>query len=177
MIRFELHFSICFIIIKLSMFQYLSFEPGIPMNHQKTLQWLHNHQIVLEESFTSRLKTYAVRYQKSCSIPDLNTVYKMLGISKQTVSWWKNHPDCYGERSSSKRQVISRSVKLFHMTDKEAEQLANSAGLSLSSSQNFSALFDTLLSHYDSSYKELLEKANISERMFQFIHKEQHLTK
>lgn len=62
------------------------------MNYAKTNLWLQSREITLEESFTTALKVYARQYKITHKIPLLNDVYRLLGTTKQDISWWENHP-------------------------------------------------------------------------------------
>lgn len=92
----------------------------------------------------------------------------MLGCSKQNISYWGMHSYSTQSKKSIYR-IINNSISLFELSDKEAELLANSAGLSLHS--NNGNLYEFLDLHYKGKLKDLYENALISERMLRYYKK------
>ncbi|MBE5981189.1 MAG: hypothetical protein E7249_19000 [Paenibacillaceae bacterium] len=138
------------------------------MDYKKTKQWLDDHGVILEESFYTALNNLAKDYKKTNDLKLLEEVYQKLGVNKQAVSWWKNHP-CSTQTRQSKIQLIVSCAEIFHLTTEETELLANKAGLSLSSDHNFSVYFRQLLNGRRGRCKSICDAANVSERMFQYI--------
>lgn len=65
-------------------------------------------------------------------IPCLNDVYVKLGCTKTDISRWKNNPfSTHALAKTHKISVILNAMDLFHLSLKQAEGLANKAGLSL----------------------------------------------
>lgn len=62
------------------------------MNEVKIQKWLNDHQIKLEESFTSSIREYAKKYKQIHKIRLLDDVYHLIGATKQDISWWEHHP-------------------------------------------------------------------------------------
>lgn len=62
------------------------------MNEVKTQKWLNDHQIKLEESFTSSIREHAKKYKQIHKIRLLDDVYHLIGATKQDISWWEHHP-------------------------------------------------------------------------------------
>ena len=77
------------------------------MDQGKTKQWLDDHGVILEESFYTALNNLARVYQETNGIRLLEDVYLILGVKKQAVSWWKNHPYSTQTRESKKRVIYS----------------------------------------------------------------------
>lgn len=138
------------------------------MNYEKTRQWLDDHGVILEESFYTALNNLAKDYKKTNDLRLLEEVYQKLGVNKQAVSWWKNHP-CSTQTRQSKIQLIASCAEIFHLTAEETELLANKAGLSLSSDHDFSGYFRKLLNGRRGRCKSICDAANVSERMLQYI--------
>lgn len=138
------------------------------MDQGKTKQWLDDHGVILEESFYTALNNLARVYQETNGIRLLEDVYLILGVKKQAVSWWKNHPYSTQTRESKKR-VIYSCARVFNLNAEEAELLANKAGLSLFYDHDFCGYFHQLLAGKRGRYKSICEAANVSERMFQYI--------
>nr|WP_314465693.1 hypothetical protein [uncultured Clostridium sp.] len=138
------------------------------MDYVKTKQWLDDHGVILEESFYTALNNLAKDYKKAYDIRLLEDVYQKLGVNKQAVSWWKNHPYSTQTRES-KKQVIASCAEIFHLNTEESELLANKAGLSLYSEHDFCGYFRQFLNGGRGRCKSICEAANVSERMFQYI--------
>ncbi|MDR1964742.1 MAG: hypothetical protein LBQ50_13290 [Planctomycetaceae bacterium] len=62
------------------------------MNNQETYEWLAKRGIELEEGFMQSLRDLAKTYQKENGIRKLDDVYKLIGVRKQYISYWKNNP-------------------------------------------------------------------------------------
>lgn len=72
------------------------------------------------------------QYIKNHAIRLLNDVYAELGCTKTDVSRWKSNPfSTHASTRSHKIKVILKAMELFHLSPKQAESLANKAGLSL----------------------------------------------
>lgn len=137
------------------------------MDCEKTKLWLNDHGVILEESFYTALNNLAKSYKVSNDIRLLEEVYQKLGVNKQAVSWWKNHPYSTQARES-KKQVIASCAKLFGLNPEEAELLANKAGISIFSDHDFCGYFRQYLDGRRVRYKSICEAANVSERMLQY---------
>lgn len=106
------------------------------------------------------------KHLKKNGYPLLEDVYAELGCRKTDISRWEyNLCSTHALCKKAKITVIEKAALLFGLTGKESELLANKAGLSLSAHSNCLA---DVICQYDGKYCELLEKANISERMFQY---------
>ena len=106
-----------------------------------------------------------------------------LGIKHQYVSRWRKDVSGTLTKNQLKHNAIQRAGELFDLSPIETEALANSAGLSLHSLSNadggngFVAYFNGLLDKYQGKIKELCELACVSERMFRYIRKGEHIRK
>ena len=98
-------------------------------NYKYIDSWLAERDIRLAAGFAQTLRGYANTYKKANGIR-LSDVYALLGCSKQNVSYWEAHCDSTQSKSSV-YSVIRSAAVLFNLNETEAEQLANSAGLSL----------------------------------------------
>ncbi len=94
-------------------------------------------------------------------------MYLKLGCSKQDISYWNYNPGStkVGINKNKKLSVIRRASVLFGLTEEESEALANKAGLSLYFGET--GLVE-LLYNYTGKYRDLLDRASVSERMFQY---------
>ncbi|MDR0502233.1 MAG: hypothetical protein LBH16_02815 [Treponema sp.] len=101
----------------------------------------------------------------------MNDVYAAIGASKQEISWWKNHLTSAQTKKNHKYDVIRSAGKLFALSEDETESLANKAGLSLKSDKGFTGHLRGLIEKKGSLFFELHNKAQVSERMFQYIKK------
>lgn len=60
------------------------------MDYKRVNDWLSERCLVLDESFPEALKVLALAYKKEHNIPLLNSVYQMIGTSKQEISKWQS---------------------------------------------------------------------------------------
>lgn len=98
-------------------------------NYKYIDSWFAERDIQLSSGFAETLRGYANTYKKANGLR-LGDVYALLGCSKQNVSYWEVHCDSTQSRNSV-YSVIRKATELFGLNENEAEQLANSAGLSL----------------------------------------------
>lgn len=116
----------------------------------------------------------------------LNDVYVKLGCTKADISRWKSNPfSTHASAKSHKIKVVLNAMDLFHLPAKQAESLANKAGLSLfrintphkmqaSASANVKALpnpqneLKMLLKRCGKDQRKQLYHMAISERMIQY---------
>lgn len=146
------------------------------MDRVKTLKWLKERNIVLEEDFTAVLRKYAETYKKEQGIRRLEEVYRLLGTSRQNAAFWERNP-CSTHKKASKYQVVRNATTLFYLTGQEAEALANKTGLTLYSGKSFAYELEQLLQKHGIKGSVCYKKANISERMYQYIAKGRNPTK
>ncbi len=136
------------------------------MNYKYTAEWLSSHGIVLQESFTDRLCCYAKILKKKNRLSSINDAYNMLGCSKDNISRWKHNPcSTHASARRLKLSVVQKTASVFQLTEQEAENLANMAGLSLCKRQSS---LETFLARSNQKIHVMLEKAGVSERMFQY---------
>ncbi len=76
-----------------------------------------------------------------------------------------------------KQRVIKNVQSLFSLNDKEAEDLANKAGLTLEQKESFQTCLIILKNKYEKKSRLFYQNANISERMFQYIKNGKNPTK
>lgn len=76
-----------------------------------------------------------------------------------------------------KQRVIKNAQVLFALSDREAEDLANKAGLTLEQKESFQTCLNILKNKYDKKSRLFYQNANISERMFQYIKNNKNPTK
>ena len=76
-----------------------------------------------------------------------------------------------------KQKVIFNASSLFELSDKETEELANKAGLTLKKTEDFPTCLNQLKKKYNRKNQSIYKKANISERMFQYIKNDKNPTK
>lgn len=127
-------------------------------NQKYINQWLAERNITVERGFAEKFRSYVSLY-KNHNL-NLSDVYKMLGCTKQNVSYWSLH-SYSTQAKKSLYSIIDKSAELFELTDDEKENLANSAGLSL---QYAGGELIELLG-YKGKKKKLCQRAMISERM------------
>lgn len=139
-------------------------------NYKFIDEWLRERNIRLASGFAETLRQYAKEYKKIHNI-NLSEIYSILGCSKQNVSYWEIHCDSTQSGNSILR-VVRGARELFELTDDEAEQLANSAGLSLYFEGG--SLIEVL--EYQGKVCELSSNALISERMLRSYKKNPHKT-
>lgn len=75
-----------------------------------------------------------------------------------------------------KYNVIRNASEVFNLSPSEEENLANKAGLSMKADQHFHSIFNVLIQN-NPCYKDIYERAQISERMFHYIKKDIFPTK
>lgn len=99
---------------------------------------------------------------------NLYEIYRIIGCSKQNVSYWEMHSYSTQVRKSITKVVCGAS-KLFELSDVQTEQLANTAGLTLKSGGR--CLADFIAEKYKGKKKTLCNDSLISERMFRYYKK------
>ena len=127
------------------------------MNNGKIRDWLKQHALVLEEGFCDSLRSIAEEYKTRYGYGTLNEVYRLLGISRQQVTYWKANP------------CSTQTKKRYFTVLKEAELLANKAGLSLQGEQEENTGVQKLFKQYTDKQKKLFTEANVTERMLYYI--------
>ena len=110
-------------------------------------------------------------------------IYSLLGIKHQYLTRWRKDVCGTLTKNQLKHLAINKAGELFGLTFEETEALAKSAGLSLSKiveasyPDEFIDCFNKLLSKHKGKIKELCELACVSERMFRYIRKAEHIRK
>lgn len=146
------------------------------MNNNKAMQWLAQRGQIPKEGFVSALSRLSKHYKKKHKIKNLNEVYQMLGTRKEYIYYWKQHPYSTQTNKKHKYRVIRAASDLFGLTPNEEEHLANQAGLSMKIDENFCAyFFQNIIDK--KPYKEIYERAQVSERMFRYIKEKRIPTK
>lgn len=143
------------------------------MDYKLISQWLEEYNVTLEENFTDALSRMAKEYN---NIISLNEVYIKLGCNKTDISRWKSNP-CSTQLlcARAKISVVLNAAQLFNLSEYECENLANKAGLSLLYDENISLA--ACLKDYNIKIGDLVRKAFLSERMFQYYLKGKKPTK
>lgn len=134
-------------------------------NYKYISEWLSQREIRLAAGFAETLRSYAAKYKKFNKI-NLSEIYSMLGCSKQNISYWELHCDST-QAAGSIRRVVRSAEEMFELSEPEAEQLANTAGLSLCGEGG--NLLETL--GYSGGICALGNSAMISERMLRHYKK------
>ncbi len=62
------------------------------IDNLKVKQWLALHNIIPEESFAAALRRLSKEYQKENHIRKLEDVYRKIGVRKEYIYYWENHP-------------------------------------------------------------------------------------
>ncbi|WP_027296997.1 hypothetical protein [Robinsoniella sp. KNHs210] len=132
------------------------------MNYKLINTWLVKYDIVLEQSFVEALRQLANKYTGK----KLSELYTELGCTKTDISRWESNPcSTHALCKESKKAVIIKAALLFDLDHQQSELLANKAGLSLCQYKEGLA---KICENYNENYKVLLQKASVSERMFQY---------
>ena len=137
------------------------------MNNGKIRDWLKQHALVLEEGFCDSLRSIAEEYKTRYGYGTLNEVYRLLGISRQQVTYWKANP-C-STQTKKRYFTVLEAAELFCLSDEAAELLANKAGLSLQGEQEENTGVQKLFKQYTDKQKKLFTEANVTERMLYYI--------
>lgn len=98
----------------------------------------------------------------------VKNVYSLLGTNRNTLYYWQKNLNTQ-TKEGFKYEVIITASKLFELDSEETELLANKAGLSMCSDEDFVETFRTILKNYPESYRYLCEISLVSERMFRYI--------
>jgi hypothetical protein len=61
--------------------------------NQKLREWLLERNIILEESFVQTLVGLAMAYQERYRIRNIDDVYKLIGVRKQLIAYWRINPE------------------------------------------------------------------------------------
>lgn len=73
------------------------------MVNVKIQNWLEKLDIKLQESFAESLKKLAQEFQKEHNIVNIEKVYALLGIKKQYITYWEQHP--YSTQAKTKKKI------------------------------------------------------------------------
>lgn len=103
------------------------------------------------------MRSIAEEYKTRYGYGTLNEVYRLLGISRQQVTYWKANP------------CSTQTKKRYFTVLKAAELLANKAGLSLQGEQEENTGVQKLFKQYTDKQKKLFTEANVTERMLYYI--------
>jgi hypothetical protein len=114
---------------------------------------------------------------KKKRLPTLHEVYSLIGIKKQNIFYWQNNPVRTQTKRCFKQNAIYEAGKIFELSEKEIELLANKAGLSFCADIKFPEYFNKLISLYPGKKHELYDAAQVSERMYRYVKNGQFLTK
>ena len=150
------------------------------MNQEKVNLWLTTHGMVQEEPFITALKRLVNDYLLRAKYQTHEHVYKELGICKQTLSYWAKNPDHTQTKKQLRYDTIVKCSRLFELTPKETELLANKAGLSIThfdSAKGFPSFDTQWILSSACSQKELALHTNITERMLGYILSGRHPSK
>ncbi len=63
------------------------------MKNSEVENWLYARGIKLQESFSVALKKLAENLKKEHGSKNIETVYSLIGIKKQYLSYWREHPN------------------------------------------------------------------------------------
>lgn len=66
-------------------------------SNTKVQQWLELHNLIPKESFPAALRRMSREYQKANNIRKLDEVYQKIGVRKEYIYYWENHP--YGAQT------------------------------------------------------------------------------
>lgn len=62
------------------------------MNCWKIQEWLGEHGLILEESFSDAFRILAKKHKKLKGYRTLDEVYELIGITKQNLFYWDRNP-------------------------------------------------------------------------------------
>ena len=113
---------------------------------------MEQHALVLEEGFCDSLRSIAEEYKTRYGYGTLNEVYRLLGISRQQVTYWKANP-C-STQTKKRYFTVLKAAELFCLSDEAAELLANKAGLSLQGEQEENTGVQKLFKQYTDKQKK-----------------------
>lgn len=121
-------------------------------------------------------------YIKNNALPRLNDVYVKLGCTKTDISRWKNNPfSTHASTRLHKIKVVLKAMEILNLSQKQAESLANKAGLSLYSHIATQTKpqdeLKILLKNCGSKQRRQLYHLAVSERMVQYYLKGKEPTK
>lgn len=85
-------------------------------------------------------------------------------------------PAAYRQKNF-KQKIIVNAKKLFELSDRQTEELANKAGLTLERQEAFPYCLKLLRTKYEKKSRLFYKTANISERMYQYINNDRNPTK
>jgi transcriptional regulator with XRE-family HTH domain len=146
------------------------------MNHKRVRQWLDARKLTLEEDFPTALRRLARDYKRANGLKTVDGIYLQIGVSKQDISYWASNPGRTQTRKF-RSTVIESAAAVFGLSKQESESLANKAGLSLQYTEDFTEYLLEALRHSSLRQREIVETANVSERMFELIKKGEHPSK
>jgi hypothetical protein len=136
------------------------------MNYKKISEYLGEHDVVLEESFSVSLRNLAKKQKKKLGLRTLDKMYALIGCIKVDISRWEYNP-CSTQATSRNAKIaaVNKAATVFGLDIEQSEALANKAGLSLA--ERYNGLYE-LMTTYTGKNCDLLAKAGVSERMFQY---------
>lgn len=77
----------------------------------------------------------------------------------------------HSDQKKFRADVIKNAAGLFCLNEKETEELANKAGLTMMKTGETGMSLTRLLNSYEGSIKNLLIRSNVTERMLEYIRK------
>lgn len=99
-----------------------------------------------------------------------------LARQSRTFHGGKITPAAYRQKNF-KQKIIINAQKLFELSDRQTEELANKAGLTLERQEAFPYCLELLRMKYEKKSRLFYKTANISERMYQYINNDRNPTK
>lgn len=102
-------------------------------------------------------------------------IYSLLGCSKQNLSYWHSKQNSSNASKKAKISVVLKAQELFSLSDEQAEELANRAGLTLDIRNGYS--LSEILRRRRLSNHRVYRNALVSERMFFHCKNGAHVTK
>jgi hypothetical protein len=78
------------------------------INYGEVQKWLSQHNLILAAGFSKRLKNYAKAAKTKGIAQTADDFYKMLGIRKEYVSYWKYNDYSAQSKRRDKKKLSQR---------------------------------------------------------------------
>lgn len=131
--------------------------------------WLKQRGVCIEQNFYETFEHLVDDYMLLHPGMTLSELYSQLGISKQSLYWWRKHHDSVQSKHRYKQNFFIKVAEFFKLSENQAEMFANQAGMSLKRKKDFNVDFRNMVLSFRGGIKHLCESTLISERMMEYF--------
>lgn len=84
------------------------------MENSKVEIWLNARGIKLQENFSVALKNLAEAFKNEHEIKNVETVYSLIGVRKQYLSYWMKHSNS-SQQKIFKQRIALKAGNIFNL--------------------------------------------------------------